>query len=103
MPGDIINKLHAGDELRITVVGGSVTFGTHCQDLTATGTECAWPQRMQDRLQQVFSNANITVRNSARPGHSYRSWLESGDLMQLLDTDILLVDLQVNSQVGMPT
>lgn len=102
MPQDMLRNLQSGQAVRITVVGGSVTVGHNCKDGNKTGTSCAWPQQLQQRLQQVFPNASITLRNKARPAYSYRNWLESGAMLDLLvDTDILLVDLQVNSQVGM--
>jgi hypothetical protein len=55
---------------------------------------------MQDRLHQLMPAAQFGIRNVARPSWSYSTWLESGMVDTLAETDILIIDLQVNSQVG---
>jgi hypothetical protein len=86
--------------LHISVLGGSWTYGRFCFDGVRNDTACAWPARLQDRLREVYPAANISISNKARPGNHYRPWLAAGDLETVLDgTDIVIIDLQVNSQV----
>lgn len=99
MPPAILAKLHTGVPVRIVTVGGSMTAGHGCINGAKKGQTCAWPQRMQERLLQVLPRANITVTNMAVPGHDYTAALSSGRVHNAIKADVLIVDLQVNSQV----
>jgi hypothetical protein len=104
MPPDLLERLQRGSRnFTINIVGGSMTTGAGCVDGSRHQTTCAWGARMQDRLMQMFPKANLTVRNKVVPGRSYRNWLESARLAELSDADVLVVDLQVNSQVSWNT
>lgn len=101
MPAAVLQKLHSGEPLHISVLGGSMTEGVACNDGIRQQSACAWPSRLQERLMQVYPAANITVSNKARRGSHYGAWLEAGDLETFLDgADTLMIDLQVNSQVS---
>jgi hypothetical protein len=101
MPTAVLQKLRYGEPLQISVLGGSMTEGVACNDGFRKESACAWPSRLQERLMQVYPAANITVSNKARRGSHYGAWLEAGDLETFLDgADILIIDLQVNSQVS---
>jgi hypothetical protein len=99
MPSDLLARLRAGDTIRMAVVGGSMTYGSGCNDGDRDNYACAWPRRFQERLQQVFPDANISVSNLAQPGWSYTPWLTSGLVDSLVAFDVVLIDLLVNSQV----
>lgn len=101
MPPNLLDKLSSGQPVNIKVVGGSMTQGRRCFDGKRAWRECAWSSRLQDRLQETFPNANVTVHNVAIPGYSYGHWLQSGMIDGLVSqTDILVVDEQVNSHVS---
>ena len=113
MPHGLYDVLESGSrELVITVVGGSMTLGTNClegsmatnprcplYDRHCNNLLCAWPNKMHSRLQQLLPAARVSVRNKARPSWSYTTWLEAGVIDMLVDTDVLIIDLQVNSQI----
>jgi len=115
MPHGLYDVLESGSrELVITVVGGSMTLGTNClpssnpddwdpscpkYDRHCNNLLCSWPSKMQSRLQQLFPAGRISLRNKARPSWSYTTWLEAGVIDTLVETDVLIIDLQVNSQV----
>ena len=61
--------------------------------------QCAWPNKLQARLQQLYPSARVVVRNMAQPAWSYSRWVEAGVIDTLVQTDVLIVDLQVNSLV----
>jgi hypothetical protein len=101
MPTVVLQKLQSGEPLHVHVLGGSMTHGTGCNDGLRSGPACAWPSRLQQRLMQAYPAANITVSNKARPGSHYGAWLAAGDLESLLEgADLVIIDLQVNSQVS---
>lgn len=103
MPPGILERLQSGLPVRIVAIGGSMTAGHACFDGDRNGRACAWPQRMQERLLQMFpDHSNITVANMATPGQDYTAALSSGRIRNMIDADVLLVDLQVNSQVSNP-
>lgn len=116
MPHELYDVLESGSrELVITVVGGSMTLGTNClpssnpdewdpscpkYDRHCNNLLCSWPSKMQTRLQQLFPAGRISLRNKARPSWSYTNWVEAGVIDMLVETDVLIIDLQVNSQVS---
>lgn len=109
MPRGLLDALETGSrEVTISVVGGSMTHGvkcldgehSSCRDKMCENFKCAWPNKMQSRLQQLFPAGRVSVRNKARSGWSYSTWLESGAIDMLVETDVLIIDLQINSQVG---
>lgn len=100
MPPGLLHKIQSGAPVRIVAVGGSMTQGRECIDGKRAWQTCAWPSRMHDRLNEIFSGSNITVKNAALPGFSYSNWLASGMLDSLTEADVVIVDQQVNSQVG---
>lgn len=78
-----------------------MTVGANCIDGSRSGLQCAWPQRVLEHLLLLFPNASITLHNKAQGGRHYAAWIESGELDGLVtEADVLLIDLQVNSQVG---
>lgn len=111
MPSDLLDALESGSrEVVVTVVGGSMTHGVNCLEghhsscpenfRMCYNLQCSWPSKMQDRLRQLFPAGRVSVRNKARPAWGYGNWLESGEIGMLVETDVLIIDLQVNSQVG---
>lgn len=54
---------------------------------------------MKDRLELLYPSGRVTVRNMAQPAWSYSRWLEAGVIDTLVQSDVLIIDLQVNSQV----
>ena len=113
MPAGLLEALESGSrELTVAVVGGSMTHGSGCyegpnrwlptcraQDKKCYSKRCAWPSRMKDRLQLSYPSSRLTVRNMAQPAWSYARWLEAGVIDTLVQSDVLIIDLQVNSQV----
>lgn len=100
MPPDLLQKLDSGHPVEITVLGGSMTQGRRCLDGVRWQRDCSWSSRVQDRLRETFPAGNITVLNKAMPGFSYGHWVQSGMLDGLVQTDVLIIDEQVNSHVG---
>lgn len=99
MPDSVLKKVQAGSNVIISVVGGSMTHGNGCEEGGLTRQECAWPKRMRKRLSMLLPDANITINNLAQPGWHYGSWVQNGNFKALNNTDILIVDDQVNSQI----
>jgi len=99
MPPGVLQRLQSNQSITIAVIGGSMTAGHGCFD-QRHGSQCAWPAKLQHRLQEMYPNASITVKNLARPGFSYTDVLSSGHIHTALNADVLLIDLQVNSQVS---
>lgn len=112
MPSNLLDMLRSGAPVKLAVIGGSMTMGTHCFDserpelskmtvspLFYKSTTCPWMYKMQKRLQQLFPAANISIANHARGGFSYGEHLSLGTLKAATDADVLFIDMQVNSQV----
>lgn len=100
MPPGLLQKIQAGEPVKITVVGGSMTQGLRCYDGKRIMQACAWSRRLQDRLRETFPQANITVHNAALRGFSYGQWVVSGMFDGLVDTDVAIIDEQANSHVS---
>ena len=73
------------EPIEIAVVGGSMTMCHFCG-------KCSWASRLQAK----FDPKLVTVVNHAKAGHSYRHWIEVGELLEI-KSDIILSDLVVNS------
>ena len=89
---------YAASAVKISVIGGSWTAGNHCGDKELGGKKaCAWPARLE-RLLHADGYTNFRVNNAAVPAWAYSNWIESGQLWGLAQSDIVIVDLNVNAQ-----
>jgi hypothetical protein len=77
MPSDqeamqnLMGRLALQSTIRVGVLGGSMTFGQHCEDpVYGNGSSCAWPSRLERWLQKTFPHAAVRVINMAVPGMS---------------------------------
>lgn len=108
VPGDpcpfvrAANKIRAGEQLNISVIGGSMTFGHGCVDGERRERSCAWSSRLAKKLGAILgrnAESSFSVHNLARPGWAYSQWAENvAAIAQVKGTDVVIVDLTVNSQ-----
>jgi len=84
-----------------------MTHGSHCSegqdpmcphnDGKCISTRCAWPNKMQNTLKQLYPSGRVVMHNMAQPAWSYGRYVEAGVIDSLVRSDVLIIDLQVNS------
>ena len=91
-------RLDAGENIRLSVIGGSATFGIDCayqtENSTCNENCCAWPRSLATWLKIVRPSWNIEVVNNALPGVGVETWATAS----LPAADFYILATSVNSQ-----
>lgn len=88
----IVSALNRGEQVYVSVLGGSFTFGTDCVGVSS----CAWPRHIEPWIRRVRPYWRITVHNNAQSGVSAENWASSF----IEDADVYIVDTGVNDFGG---
>ena len=83
------DALDAGAPVRVTVIGGSMTYGIQC--CCPEGPRCAWPSKLEAWLHFIRPRWNVSVLNYGMGG-TYDAWLT----MLIEPADIFIIDTSVN-------
>lgn len=94
----VFEMLERGENIAITVLGGSMTTGLGCGPRDSDGTflSCAWSTYVSDWLTRQYPSWKFTLKNIAIGGMSAGSWFS---WPQISESDVYIIDTTVNSQI----
>lgn len=104
----VMEKLSAGNDVSLAVLGGSETAGVNCHqqaqtdDLTGgvSFKECSWPRRLQRWLKDSFPKSFVKVSNLAQGGTTSSVILATVALLMtdegFANADMIFLDTLVN-------
>lgn len=96
----LLERLEAGEKVRVAVLGGSEAAGTGCDDGTLRVAGCSWSARFVAWLRQAYPRAQIGYENHGAGGTTTAGILPS--LRPILEAtgspvpDLILIDFLVN-------
>jgi len=94
----VFERLEEGNDVKIVVIGGSMTTGNECGPRSADGTylSCAWSTYVSAWLSRQYPSWKITLTNIAIGGMSAGNWYS---WPHIKSSDIYIIDTTVNAQV----